>query len=618
MLHTPTRVGLVAALVFAFAVVWYYEGRGRWRARLADRFVLGVPWGTLVTVAVVVGFYLFAQSGLEHWESPVVYPFVTWSYFYPTGILTAGIAHGSAGHIVGNMTGTLAFAPIVEYAWGHYPPASGGRERLERRRGGSGGLLGQPAVRALVVFPAALLLAAFVTAALSFGPGLGFSGAVFAIAGFAVVNYPVTTLVALVASSAVRTVYTALTEPVVRATVESGAPSPPPWASIAFQAHMLGFLLGVVAGGLLLRHRGRRPALGRVFFGTFLLGTVQALWLLVWFEDETFILYRGAGVALVSVLSVLVAAAAGASDRPLPKPLSVLSRRPTRRQLGAVWLVLVALGTAVGVAGVVMEGEFVGVGAGLFVFVGVILAVPALPPLLPDRLAASPVSRRRTAAAAVAVAAVVVAAPAIPAGLVVVTDGEVPGSESVEVRDYEVAYGENVTVQRTPLIEIGNETEPNNVSGVVLTSTDREMWTPAVRESALGFSGNATVVVGGPGWRETVEANRTGWEVVGNDSVYAVDLRHDDETTRSYRSGPARADARVDGHAVEVAPTTDGFELRVLEDGSVVGSTPIPDANDTTSVDDLRLENRVVDGTERVVVTADGTEIQVAERETYD
>ena len=134
MLHTPTRVGLVAALVFAFAVVWYYEGRGRWRARLADRFVLGVPWGTLVTVAVVVGFYLFAQSGLEHWESPVVYPFVTWSYFYPTGILTAGIAHGSAGHIVGNMTGTLAFAPIVEYAWGHYPPASGGRERLERRK----------------------------------------------------------------------------------------------------------------------------------------------------------------------------------------------------------------------------------------------------------------------------------------------------------------------------------------------------------------------------------------------------------------------------------------------------------------------------------------------------
>jgi membrane associated rhomboid family serine protease len=617
MLHTLSRAALVAALVVAFGLVWYYGGRGRWRDRLTDRFVLGVPWGTLVTVAVVVAFYLFGQSGLEHWESPVVYPFVTWSYFYPTGVLTAGIAHGSPGHIVGNMTGTLAFAPIVEYAWGHYPPSARGRDRLGGPAAGSG-RLGRPAVRALVVFPAALLLAAFVTAALSFGPGLGFSGAVFAIAGFAVVNYPVTTLVALVASSAVRTVYTALTEPVVRATVESGAPSPPPWASIAFQAHMLGFLLGVVAGGLLLRHRGRRPALGRVFFGTFLLGTVQALWLLVWFEDETFILYRGAGVALVSVLSVLVAAAAGASDRPLPKPLSVLSRRPTRRQLGAVWLVLVALGTAVGVAGVVMEGEFVGVGVGLFVFVGVILAVPALPPLLPDRLAASPVSRRRTAAAAVAVAAVVVAAPAIPAGLVVVTDGEVPGSESVEVRDYEVAYGENVTVQRTPLIEIGNETEPNNVSGVVLTSTDREMWTPAVRESALGFSGNATVVVGGPGWRETVEANRTGWEVVGNDSVYAVDLRHDGETTRSYRSAPSRADVRVDGHAVAVAPTTDGFELRVLEDGSVAGSTPVPAANETASVDDLRLENRVVDGTERIVVTTGETEVQVAERETYD
>ena len=54
MMITPTRVGLVAALAFALGAVWYYEGRGRWRARLTDRFVLGVPWGTLVTVAVAV------------------------------------------------------------------------------------------------------------------------------------------------------------------------------------------------------------------------------------------------------------------------------------------------------------------------------------------------------------------------------------------------------------------------------------------------------------------------------------------------------------------------------------------------------------------------------------
>jgi len=617
MLHTLSRAALVAALVVAFGLVWYYGGRGRWRDRLTDRFVLGVPWGTLVTVAVVVAFYLFGQSGLEHWESPVVYPFVTWSYFYPTGVLTAGIAHGSPGHIVGNMTGTLAFAPIVEYAWSHYPPSARGRDRLGGPAAGSG-RLGRPAVRALVVFPAVLLLAAFVTAAFAAGPGLGFSGAVFAIAGFAVLTYPMTTVVAVVAASAAGTVYTALTEPIVRATFEASGPSLPAWAGIAFQAHMFGFLLGAVAASLLLRQRGRRPALDRVFFGIFMLGTVQALWLLVWFEDETFILYRGLGVALVAVLSVVVAAAAGASGRPLPKPLSVLPRRPTRRQLGAAWLVVVVLGTAALAAGVIVEDEVVGLGVGLLVLFGVVLAVPALPPVLPDWIAESPVSRRRAAAAVVAVAAVVVAAPAIPAGLVVVDDGGVPGSESVEVRDYQVAYGENVTVDRTTLVDVGNETEPTNVSGVMLTSTDREIRTPAVRESALSFSGNETVVVGGPGWRETVGVNRTGWEVVGNDSVYAVDLRHDGETTRSYRSAPSRADVRVDGHAVAVAPTTDGFELRVLEDGSVAGSTPVPAANETASVDDLRLENRIVDGTERIVVTAGETEVQVAERETYD
>jgi membrane associated rhomboid family serine protease len=514
------------------------------------------------------------------------------------------------------MTGTLAFAPVVEYAWGHYPPSKRGRTRIGR--GESGGLLARPLVRAFLLFPVVLLLAAFLTAAFSLGPGLGFSGAVFAIAGFAVVNYPITTVVALVASSAVRTVYTAFTDPVVRATVEAGAPSPPPWASIAFQAHMLGFLLGVVAGGLLLARRNRRPALDRVFLGTFLLGTVQALWLLVWFEEETFILYRAAGVALVSLLSVLVAATAGGSRRPIPRPLSVLPRRPTRRQLAAVWLAALLVGSTAGVAGIVYEGETVGLSVGIVVVAAVVLAVPALPPLLPDSVVESPVSRRRSAVVAVAVAGLLVAAPAVPAGLVVVDDTAVEGSESVEVRDYDVAYGENVTSERTTLVDVGNDTEAVNASGVVVASADREIWTLGAREEGLAFSGNETVVVGGLGWRETVEADRTGWEVVGNDSAYAVDLTHDGETTRSYRSSPSRADARIDGREFAVAPTTDGFEVRVLQNGSVAGSAPVPATNESATAGGVVLENRVVDGTERVVVVADDTEVQVAERETYD
>jgi membrane associated rhomboid family serine protease len=613
MLHTPSRIGLAVALVVAFAVLWSLEGRGEWRARFQDRFLLGVPWGTLVTVAVVVGFYLFGQSGLGHWASPVVYPFVTWSYLYPTGMLSAGIAHGSPAHLVGNMLGTLAFAPIAEYAWGHYPPSDRGRTRLGRRD--TGGLLARPVVRALVVFPAILLLAAVLTAAFAVGPGLGFSGAVFAIAGLAVVTYPLTTLLAVVAASAMGTVFRAFADPVVRAGIEAGGPSPPPWASIAFQAHMLGFLLGVAVGAALLGRRGRRPALDRVFFATLLLGLVQALWLLVWIDEETFVLYRAAGVALVVVLSVLVAAAAGGSHRPLPTPLRVLSRRP----LAAVWLALVVLGSAVGIAGIVHQGRLVGLGVGVLVVVAVVLAVPALPPLLPDSLIGSPVSRRFGAAAVVAVAAFLVAAPAVPLGVVVVADDAgVPGSASVEVRDYDVAYGENVTAQRETLVDFGNETEPVNVTGVVVESGDRELWGVAVREESLAFAGNDTVVLGGLGWRETVAVNRTGWTVPGNDTVYAVDLTHDGDTTRSYRSPPSTADVLVDGRRIAVAPTTDGFELRVLENGSTVGRAPIPAANESTSVDGIRLETRVDEDAERVVAVAGRTEVQVAARETYD
>ena len=617
MVHTPSRIGLAVALVVAFAVVWSLAGRGRWRARFTDRFVFGVPWGTLVVVAVVVGFYLLAQSGLRHWSAPVVYPFVTWSYFYPTGILTAGVAHGSPGHLLGNMLATLAFAPIAEYAWGHYPPSDRGRTRLGRRD--TSGLLARPIVRALVVFPAILLLAAFLTAAFAAGPGLGFSGAVFAIAGLAVVTFPVTTLLALVAASALGTVYRAITEPVVRAGIEAGGPSPPPWASIAFQAHLLGFLVGVAVGAALLSRRGRRPALDRVFLATLALGLVQALWLLVWVDGETFVLYRAAGVALVALLSVLVAAAAGGSHRPLPKPLSALPRRPTRRQLAAVWLLLVVLGAAIGIAAVVMEADLVGLGVGVLVLAAVVLAVPALPPLLPDRLVASPVSRRWSAGAVVVVAAVVVAAPAVPLGFVVVADDAgVPGGTAVDVRDYNLAYGENVTAQRDTLVDFGNETDPVNVTGVIVESGDRELWGVAVREESLAFAGNDTVVLGGLGWRETVEANRTGWTVPGNDTVYAVDLTHEGATTRSFRSAPSTADVLVDGRRVAVAPTTDGFELRVIENGSTVGTAPIPAANESAAVGDLRLETRVEDGTARVVAVADRTEVQVAARETYD
>ncbi|MFC7007046.1 hypothetical protein [Halalkalicoccus salilacus] len=122
---SPIQAVLVLTVVVALGFVWYYGGRGRWRSSLEARLVYGVPWGTVVTVAIVVSFYLLVQGGVRHWSRPLALPFVSWSYLYPTGLLTAGIAHASPEHLISNVIGTLTLAPIAEYAWGHYPPRVG-------------------------------------------------------------------------------------------------------------------------------------------------------------------------------------------------------------------------------------------------------------------------------------------------------------------------------------------------------------------------------------------------------------------------------------------------------------------------------------------------------------
>ncbi|WP_049923048.1 rhomboid family intramembrane serine protease [Halopiger djelfimassiliensis] len=546
----PTQAALVATVLAAFGFVWYREGRGRWRRHLADRLLYGVPWGTAVTVGIIVAFYLFVQGGIRHWNEPLTLPFVTWSYFYPTGLLTAGIAHGSPDHLASNMAGTIVFGPIAEYAWGHYPPD--GRDGEP----GDGSLRSRPWVRALVAVPGALLAAAFVTAVFGLGPGLGFSGAVFAIAGFTVVTAPVPAIVAVVASSTLRTLYDALRQPVIRETIDPGAPGPPAWAGIGFQAHLLGFLLGVTLGVALLSHRGRRPRADRVFFATVLVGTAQALWLLVWTGgDDVYYLYQGAGVALVFLLSVLIAVAATARDR----PLSRLSQTPTRRQ---------------------------------------------------------------TAVACLAVVAVLVALPSVPLNLFVVADGSVPGAGGVDVGEYTVTYEENASSGRTPVVDPDGGEEAaleTRQSGVIVVNDDREMWAVPVRAEQLEYDGNASVEVGAVGWRETVNVERTGWDVVGNESAYVVDLTVDDETTRSFESEPIRTAATVDDHAIEVVPTDEEFQLRVQRGGSTVGTAAIPTVNETVTVGDLRVSTTVPDEreAERVVAAADGTEVPIAERETY-
>lgn len=611
----PTTVVLLAVSGAVLSLVWYYGAAERWRSLTEDRFLYGVPWGTLLAVTLVVGFYLTAQHGLTHWGEPLTLPFVSWSYFYPLGVLTSGFAHGSPAHLVGNMTGTLTFGIVAEYAYGHYPPA---RRAGHNLLAGERGWRTAPWVRALVIVPGAMFATALVTATFSFGPALGFSGAVFAIAGFAVVTRPLSAVVAVVASRALGTLFEALSNPVVTGTTSVGPPGPPSWASIAFQAHMLGFVLGAVLGVWLLWSRRERLASTRVFFGTVGFGLALSLWLVAFpGGEDTFVLYRGAGVVAVIVLTGLVTVAATGSTRPTP------------RAVGIGWLVLLALPAALVLLGLaaILTGLTPGVSAtaglvlsALLLAALLALALPAIPAALRGWVDEQFTTRRGTALLALVAIAGLLVLPGVVYSPIVVDDASVAESGAVRVGGYEVTYGEAVGDGRSfLLLDFGNESLSNNtVSGIVVANEQRQLWTVVEDDDVLAFNGNASVQVGGLGWRETVHAQRIGWDVTGNESAYVVDLTHDGETTRSFTSEPVRADVRIEGYGFAIVPTTDDFEVRVTRDGSTVGTTAIPASNETASVGPLTVLRERDDGTAELVVEFDGSRVTIAEKETYE
>jgi membrane associated rhomboid family serine protease len=293
-------------LLVATGVAVFTRGEGRRELRaVRSRLLFGVPWGTLVVTGVVVGFYLFVQFGRD--GVPLVVPFVSWSYLYPLGVLASPIAHAGLGHVTGNVVGTLALAPLAECAFSHYPTGRGSSSFASWRS--------NPYVRALVVFPLGVLLVAQLTAVFSWGATIGFSGVVYALAGFALVKYPLATVVAVTGRDVISVLWSTLGDPV---TVASASPSfgAPWWAGIAVQGHLFGFLVGAVLAAVVLARRGERPNAARVWVGAVVLATSLSLWAVWWYgESAEYVLFRAGGLLLVAVLAVVLAAAAGASDR---------------------------------------------------------------------------------------------------------------------------------------------------------------------------------------------------------------------------------------------------------------------------------------------------------------
>jgi len=307
-------VGVVVSLA---ALGYLSHPRGRWGRLARERLVLGVPWGTLIAVVGVACFYLFVQDGLANPNSPVDIPFRAYGYFYPLGILTSGFAHSGLGHVTSNLLGTLVFGSLAEYAWSHFPTRRGSASFSSLRS--------NPFAR-ILAWVVGIATVAVTTGVFGLGPVIGFSGVLFAFVGFALVRFPIATIVAALSTRIVTQLYNAVRVPEIQQTAAESF-SRPWWAGIAVQGHALGLLIGVVVGTALLYRRGVRPKPEHVWLAALAFAVDRGLWALYVPEgSETFRLFRALGTAAVFVLAALVAGGTAATTRELVSSID-LSRR---------------------------------------------------------------------------------------------------------------------------------------------------------------------------------------------------------------------------------------------------------------------------------------------------
>jgi len=516
---------------------------GRWGDRLRSRFVLGLPWGTLIGLGIVGCVYLFVQGGLGHQYDPVSLPFRATSYAYPLGVLLAGFSHLGWGHLLGNLLSGLVYGSIAEYAWSHYPTGRGAQSFATR--------LSNPFVR-IGLFVAGIVLAGVLTAGLSWGPIIGFSGVVYVLAGIAIVRYPITTIVAVAGWSHLWHLWGtfvdpySIAEPAVR---YSGIG----WANTAVQGHAFGFLLGVVLAAVVLTRRDRAADPGRIWLATMVYVIANGLWGIFWYlGNNRYVRFEAIGTSLLFVLAgVIVLAVAGTDRSILDRPLGGrgFGRLPSGRRLAVGVLVLALLSmSAVGVA--------------------INLSAPS---------------------------------------------GASLPEDAVEVRDYRVAYVENVTNQQLAVVDLPYLDQVTEVrtSGVVVYSEQRNLWHRVVTKQALEARGSGRVLLGGVGWRRAVSAYRSGWSVLGGDVTYRVFLRPDGGESRlAYTSEPAVADLRLANRTVAIRPATEAFEVVVSRDNETLGARPLPGEGENVTVGGITFER-----TGRELRAAiDGTQLRVASR----
>ncbi|WP_424015163.1 rhomboid family intramembrane serine protease [Halorubrum xinjiangense] len=620
-------VGIVVALAAVFLVD---RPTGGWTRAPRSRLLLGVPWGTLVVIAGVVGVYLFVQSGIDDPNRPVVIPFRSWSYFYPEGLVWSSFAHSSRGHITGNLLSALVAGGLGEYAYGHFPDGRevGGGDRLavrlrqlpsrlrqlpsrvrrlpqrvwqvSSRIAAAESLAANPYVRAFLIVPSAAVAFGLLSALFALGPVIGFSVVVFGYWGFALVSRPVAALVAMAGTTLVGVLYDAVRVPVAFAEA-SPSYGVPGWANIAIQGHALGLIGGALIAVVLLRRRAREQRDKNRDAGSNAdPNTTAGRWR-----------YHPLATADSDDVS-----RADATERSALLVFGALLLFGASRRLWAVYWYL----------GNERYELYRAVGVGLLALLAAIVAVAAVSrdePLWPTRAVPEPETIRdgiRSATPAaiglllLVAALAVVAGPGVVPNVVAVDDGDLPG-DPIEVEGYQVTYAENVEDQLVGVVDVeafGRSTSVNT-SGVIVSDPDREIWTTAVSKGNLAFWGYRAVDVGGTGWRETVWVQRVGWVAANGGPTYRVDAIRNETRRTLFTSDPARAEPRIDGRNVTVAATQGGFELRVDGPGGNA-SAPLPAANESVTLRGVEL----VRESDALFAERGETRVRIAQRERYE
>jgi len=325
----PIRLVLVALVTLGSLLLLRRLVGHPLTAPLRRRFVLGLPWGTVLTVLGVLLVYAVVQGGWENPRSPLVLPFRSWGYDYLLGTLAASFTHNGWNHLVNNVTSTIAFAGVAEYALGHYP----------RRRGTSTftSLQTNPYARILVV-PAFALVVGIFTSVSGLGPLIGFSGVVFAFGGFAIVQAPIAAILALVGIRILRLLLSTVQNPAQPASIYEAVITPW-WAEVAIQTHAVGMILGLLAGIGLARYRRDWSNPLHVWFAALVFAIAQGMWaIFLPVSASSWLLLRWIGAISVFVLATLAAIGAVGSDRRLVGRIDL-----HRREL-AVGLLVIAIG----------------------------------------------------------------------------------------------------------------------------------------------------------------------------------------------------------------------------------------------------------------------------------